>query len=234
LEAESSPGDNDGISAYNIEVVGTAVAGHQECPLTSVAGIAVFGFTIGGSDIPPGALFAGMNSTEPASIYYGVGSPEIGGRIAEPFADPALDHRQVPWPTPVLLAEGTAGDLNSMDFGAETGVNVWAYGQAEVGGVDAEAADVITMVTRVALPDCNTNGVPDSHEVFYDGDFDADGDTDLADFVSFADCLSGPNSAPDPLSPECVGTCRAAFDLDADDDIDLLDFAEFQEAFTGS
>ncbi len=58
------------------------------------------------------------------------------------------------------------------------------------------------------------------------GDFDADGDVDLADFGFFQRCFGGPNR---PISEP---DCRAA-DLDRDADVDLSDFAMFQTCFNG-
>jgi hypothetical protein len=58
------------------------------------------------------------------------------------------------------------------------------------------------------------------------GDFDEDGDVDLADFGVFRMCFSGPNQ-PLPY-PEC-----GPVDLDGDADADLSDFAVFQSCFNG-
>lgn len=55
------------------------------------------------------------------------------------------------------------------------------------------------------------------------GDGDADGDVDLANFATFADCLTGPNGA---VPDACVH-----MDLDENDRVSLADFAEFQNAF---
>lgn len=60
------------------------------------------------------------------------------------------------------------------------------------------------------------------------GDFDMDGDVDLADFASFAQCFAGPDNPPD-------SNCPAGVDADCDDDgdVDLADFATFAQNFTG-
>ncbi len=58
------------------------------------------------------------------------------------------------------------------------------------------------------------------------GDFDEDGDVDLADFSVFRMCFGGPNQ-PLPY-PEC-----GPVDLDGDADADLTDFALFQSCFNG-
>ncbi len=57
------------------------------------------------------------------------------------------------------------------------------------------------------------------------GDFDADGDVDLADYAGFADCMSDPGEAPSPTPPTTAQECLEAFDIDADADVDLRDFA---------
>lgn len=53
-----------------------------------------------------------------------------------------------------------------------------------------------------------------------DGDYEGDGDLDLADFEQFARCLAGP-AAPDPADCE-------ALDMNGDGDVDLVDFAAVQ------
>jgi hypothetical protein len=61
------------------------------------------------------------------------------------------------------------------------------------------------------------------------GDFDGDGDVDLADFAAFAQCFGGANLPP-------AGSCPPGVDADFDDDgdVDLADFATFAQNFTGS
>lgn len=57
------------------------------------------------------------------------------------------------------------------------------------------------------------------------GDFDADGDIDLADSAWFQGCL--------PAPPERSFACSVKFDFNEDSQVDLLDWAEFQAAVTG-
>jgi hypothetical protein len=57
------------------------------------------------------------------------------------------------------------------------------------------------------------------------GDFDADGDIDLADFAWFQACL--------PAPPHRAFPCTVRFDFNEDRQVDLLDWVGFQEAFTG-
>ncbi|MBN1490292.1 MAG: carboxypeptidase regulatory-like domain-containing protein, partial [Phycisphaerae bacterium] len=58
------------------------------------------------------------------------------------------------------------------------------------------------------------------------GDLDADGDSDLTDFNTFAACFNGPNRPP------TYASCDRA-DFDADNDVDLADFAIFAACFNG-
>ena len=58
------------------------------------------------------------------------------------------------------------------------------------------------------------------------GDWDDDGDTDLADFAHWDDCMTGPDNPP-------LGGGCDVFDFEPDVDVDLADFAAFQEAFMG-
>ena len=63
------------------------------------------------------------------------------------------------------------------------------------------------------------------------GDLDDDGDVDIDDFNTFADCLAGPDVFDPP--PDCNPGDFINADLDGDGDVDLADFARFQEVFTG-
>ncbi|UCG31612.1 MAG: hypothetical protein JSU68_08080 [Phycisphaerales bacterium] len=63
------------------------------------------------------------------------------------------------------------------------------------------------------------------------GDMDADGDVDLNDFATFANCYYGSaiTVPPPSCTPEQFDTC----DLDGDGDVDLSDFSTFAVSFTG-
>ena len=63
------------------------------------------------------------------------------------------------------------------------------------------------------------------------GDLDGDGDVDIDDFNTFADCLAGSDVFDPP--PGCNPGDFINADLDGDGDVDLTDFARFQEVFTG-
>ena len=63
------------------------------------------------------------------------------------------------------------------------------------------------------------------------GDHDADGNVDLLDFSSFSECLTGPDSAPQPQPPLTPQACLASFDSELDSDVDAADFGAFQASF---
>ena len=82
--------------------------------------------------------------------------------------------------------------------------------------------------TPAALP--SGDGQPGGNAVFRftiaaTGDFDLDGDVDLADFGLFQACFNGPNQPPP--------ACNADADFDGDADVDLVDFGAFQACFNG-
>ena len=58
------------------------------------------------------------------------------------------------------------------------------------------------------------------------GDYDEDGDVDLADYLDFSGCFGG--------ASEVAGPACDRFDFDRDGDVDLSDLVAFQAAFTGS
>ena len=58
------------------------------------------------------------------------------------------------------------------------------------------------------------------------GDFDSDGDVDLADFGYFRSCFNGPNR--EPTTANCTNA-----DADQDGDVDLSDFGMFSSCFNG-
>jgi hypothetical protein len=148
--ATASSADNDGIAGYNIDVVNITSADNLP-PLILNGGTPVQGFTVGGSDLSgDGALFAGQDSTIPASVLYHVAEPGFPGPDPTP-----LTGENVPWGLPpIVLATGT-GSWQLVDFGASTNVNVWSEGQAALGGVGAEAATVTVTIHRV-VPEPST------------------------------------------------------------------------------
>lgn len=63
------------------------------------------------------------------------------------------------------------------------------------------------------------------------GDFNLDGEVDLADWMCFTDCMAGPSTSPAPPSPISVAACLAVFDSDGDSDVDLADAGKFLGGF---
>ncbi len=66
------------------------------------------------------------------------------------------------------------------------------------------------------------------------GNFDGDGDVDLADHAVLCTCLGGSGATPDPPSPVTSYQCLQTFDADHDGDVDVRDFGVFAAAYTGS
>lgn len=66
--------------------------------------------------------------------------------------------------------------------------------------------------------------------MFFEVDFDTDGDVDADDFALLESCLAGPGSA---CPGGCTGNHFPDSDLDNDGDVDLGDAAMFQQVFTG-
>ncbi|NOX58079.1 MAG: endonuclease/exonuclease/phosphatase family protein [Planctomycetes bacterium] len=131
----------------------------------------------------------------------------------------------------------------SMTLTAATFNSIVGGGDAEFDMVGSSAVNVnqcggfnyvdVTVTYLVAGEnDCNANLLPDECDVITPGDFDADGDTSLIDYVAFADCFAGPNATPSPTVSSCaLPVCMTAFDFDFDGDIDLNDFAMLQQVF---
>ncbi len=84
------------------------------------------------------------------------------------------------------------------------------------GNILADAQDIATGTS----PDCNTTDIPDECEV---GDFDTDGDVDIADYAELLGCLE-----------QSPAEACAAFDADCDGGIDLADFGTFQLLYSGA
>ena len=108
---------------------------------------------------------------------------------------------------PVVSSGGSAEASGSLGVVGQFGPAA-AFG----GGFELAAGDVPCWAVPAGPPS--------------DGDFDGDGDRDIADFVSFCGCMAG----PDRLA---ASNCTPG-DFDADGDVDLADFSEFQKAFEGA
>ncbi|OWY70652.1 hypothetical protein B7486_13665 [cyanobacterium TDX16] len=62
-------------------------------------------------------------------------------------------------------------------------------------------------------------------------DSDCDGFVDADDFVSFEDCMFGPETTVSPTPPQTEPQCLDAFDDNSDSDVDLHDLMLFQLSF---
>ena len=66
------------------------------------------------------------------------------------------------------------------------------------------------------------------------GDFNADGTVDIADWPTFVECMAGPMLIPMPSLPATTPQCLNTYDSDGDKDIDLHDAAAFQRLQSAS
>jgi hypothetical protein len=108
--------------------------------------------------------------------------------------------------TPMVCADGDACTTDTCDPAGGC-----AFAELDCGDDDACTTDVCV------------EGVCEHHPA---NDADADGDTDVADFVLLGSCM---NAATSTVAAECA--CQ---DLNHDGRVDLQDFAVFQLMFTGS
>ena len=146
----------------------------------------------------------------------------------------------------VSLANRTGWETRRVDLSAYAGQTVtlqWQFDSRDGFGNGGLGWQIDRIRLTAQGPDCNFNGVLDAcdiaagtsqdanrdgipDECALAGDCNGDGHVDLADFVTFASCMTDPQGGP-------VGTGCACADLDADGDADLNDFAVFQENFAG-
>lgn len=87
-----------------------------------------------------------------------------------------------------------------------TGGRVPSFSGGQVAWVDSDGLYLATLAAR--------------------GDYDADGDYDLADFAALQRCFTGADQGP-------AGAGCEAFTYDGDDDVDVADFVVFAEDFSG-
>jgi hypothetical protein len=123
--------------------------------------------------------------------------------------------------TATALGDGLTIDWWTVDGGGD----LWCNGMSlEVSGAvgQADTDESLTMTgATLSLTGGFWGGVPVSESV--PGDCTGDGDVDLADYVTVALCMTGPDVG---LLPDCE--CA---DLDGDDDSDVVDLAAFQQVF---
>ena len=122
LYASTPIADSAGIAGFNVDLVNILTAVHESPRALDLGVGAVRGFTSGRTDLAgPGALFAGQNTTDLASLIYGIG--QTPGTFA---MIPLGTDVGVPWTAPVLLASGTY-DLAGPSpwFGNEVLANVF-------------------------------------------------------------------------------------------------------------
>ena len=132
LTATLSGDASGGLSFFSIELAGITSALNMAPVDLFMGTIPIAGFTVGGADLAgPGELFAGQNSTSPATLIYGIGT---GGSYV-PMGTP----KNIPWDEPaVLLGVVSAPDgLTAQDMVTAASINVFVVsGDAAAIGVD--------------------------------------------------------------------------------------------------
>ena len=98
---------------------------------------------------------------------------------------------------------------------------VLVYRLTVADGSPGNAAELSGLVSVDGL---NTAIPGESRLITTKGDFDRDGDVDLADFLEMIQCFGGPSEA---TASDCD-----VFDFDDDEDIDLSDVVAFQAAYS--
>ena len=157
----------------------------------------------------------------------------VGGDEADGYAGMAYifrrnavsgvwEEQQELWPS-----DAAGGDR----FGSAVALNGTTAVVGAPGNDDSGSWTGSAYVFQVSGTDCNCNGTEDLCDVVVNGDYDADGDVDLNDYLFFFECADGPDQPPGPPVSDCAAVCLRAFDLDADGDVDLHDFASFQQSF---
>jgi hypothetical protein len=140
-----------------------------------------------------------------------------------------FDGNGIPDECPVcgdLTGEGQVDDADFATFLA-------AYGRSQGEpqynpACDLDGDGTVTIVDYQMWLQCYRDFVGDSSAAppaGARGDFDADGDIDLADFAWFQGCL--------PTPPERSFACAVKFDFNEDGQVDILDWEGFQAAVTG-
>jgi hypothetical protein len=108
-------------------------------------------------------------------------------------------------------------------FYVVTGLSAGQFGSLVAVSAQAEGYDLVerpaVLVERAGFTEANLG-----LGTWMPGDYDVDGDVDLADYAHLAPCVTGPGDGPPPAGCD-------VFDFDADGDVDLRDYQDFQDAF---
>jgi hypothetical protein len=128
-----------------------------------------------------------------------------------------LNSGEAKFETPaILITSKVANDLGTADLDGDGDLDLLYTHMSNANvGVFFNVSDTPVSTDR------NHNEVPDECER---GDFDSDGDVDLADLVRFQACFG--SSAP-------LGVPCSPADLDRDGDVDLADYLAWQGLFSG-
>lgn len=127
----------------------------------------------------------------------------------------------------VFASGGGLSDPHGLVFGPNGNLFVCSSGSDQVLEYDGQTGEFLGVFAEGGGLNIPTLGI-----AFFPlveqrpGDFDGDGDVDIADFAFFSACFTGSGV---PCEPPC---CQA--DLDGDGDVDIADFAIFSSNFTGS
>ena len=154
LWAETSTGDNDGISGYFINLVEVESVEHLQVGV-GLPGVAVLqGFRFHETNISGSVVeLFGLQFAFPiTSLIYDVGDPSA---TVPPPLVAGLENIDMPPVNkpfgPILLAFGTGARVD-FDRSRGSAVNIWTEGQAAVNGFAAEAADVQLTVHLIPEP----------------------------------------------------------------------------------
>ena len=121
-----------------------------------------------------------------------------------------------------IVVGDTFGGIISITIAPTRGLLFWT----QTDGIHRSALDGSTPTQIVAR---DVHGIITGLAVWTPpGDFDRDGDVDLADLMTLQSCVTGPG---EPLADDPA--CHEA-DLDFDRDVDLADLVAFQAHFTGA
>ena len=196
-------------------------------------------------DLPPGVTSAAAGQTVYAELWVRDLDPGSLG-VSAVLADLVFDAQQFDivdaqiGSTYGMLASGQVAGARVSMFGGATSdpgvaTGVWvrvgvvaATARADIGAPDLSlilaSMDPAARYGEGAVPPSEIE-VINPYTGSVPGDFDGDGDVDIADFATFHSCFGGPDAG---AALECHRP-----DMDGDGNVDLGDFAAFQAAFPG-